>query len=50
MYNFGFNGFWHPAMRAFVRDFPARLTSAPAFASLQNGKSPVPIVSGAKSN
>ena len=50
MYNFGFNGFWHPAMKAFVRDFPARLTSAPAFASLQNGKSPVPIVSGAKSN
>lgn len=50
MYNFGFNGFWHPAMKAFVRDFPARLTSAPAFASLQNGQSPVPIVSGAKSN
>src|ERR1700731_1568355 len=50
MYNFGFNGFWHPAMKAFVRDFPARLTSAPAFASLQDGKSPAPIVSGAKSN
>jgi protein tyrosine phosphatase (PTP) superfamily phosphohydrolase (DUF442 family) len=50
MYSFGFNGFWHPAMKAFVRDFPARLTSAPAFASLQDGKSAVPIVSGAKSN
>jgi tyrosine-protein phosphatase SIW14 len=50
MYSFGFNGFWHPAMKAFVRDFPARLTSAPALASLQNGKSPAPIVSGAKSN
>src|ERR1700736_1688854 len=50
MYNFGFNGFWHPAMKAFVRDFPARLTSAPAFASLQNGKPSAPIVSGAKSN
>jgi tyrosine-protein phosphatase SIW14 len=50
MYSFGFNGFWHPAMKAFVRDFPARLTSAPALASLQNGKAPAPIVSGAKSN
>jgi hypothetical protein len=50
MNSFGFNGFWHPAMKAFVRDFPARLTSAPAFASLQNGTTPAPIVSGAKSN
>src|SRR6202140_1103531 len=44
MNSFGFNGFWHPAMKAFVRDFPARLSSAPAFASLQDAKSPVPIV------
>jgi tyrosine-protein phosphatase SIW14 len=50
MNTFGFNGFWHPAMKSFVRDFPARLTSAPAFASLQDGKSPAQIVSGAKSN
>jgi len=53
MNSFGFNGFWHPAMKAFVRDFPARLSSAPAFASLQDAKSPVPIVpiaSGPKSN
>jgi protein tyrosine/serine phosphatase len=50
MNSFGFNGFWHPAMKAFVRDFPARLTSAPAFASLQNSKSAAPNVSGAKSN
>jgi len=50
MNTFGFNGFWHPSMKAFVRDFPARLTSAPAFASLQDGKSAAPIVSGAKSN
>jgi tyrosine-protein phosphatase SIW14 len=50
MNSFGFNGFWHPAMKSFVRDFPARLTSAPAFASLQDSKSPAPIVSGAKSN
>jgi tyrosine-protein phosphatase SIW14 len=50
MNSFGFNGFWHPAMKAFVRDFPARLLSAPAFASLQNARSPIPIVSGPKSN
>ena len=50
MNSFGFNGFWHPAMKAFVRDFPARLSSAPAFASLQNARSPIPIVSGPKSN
>ncbi|MDP9339110.1 MAG: tyrosine-protein phosphatase [Acidobacteriota bacterium] len=50
MNNFGFNGFWHPAMKAFVRDFPARLTSAPALAALQNPKSPVAIVAAPKSN
>ena len=50
MYSFGFNGFWHPALKAFVRDFPARLTSAPAYAALQDPKSPTPIVSNPKSN
>ncbi len=35
MYFFGFNGFWHPAMKAFIRDFPARLNSAPALTSLR---------------
>jgi protein tyrosine phosphatase (PTP) superfamily phosphohydrolase (DUF442 family) len=34
MYFFGFNGFWHPAMKSFVRDFPARLNSEPTLASL----------------
>jgi protein tyrosine phosphatase (PTP) superfamily phosphohydrolase (DUF442 family) len=34
MYFFGFNGFWHPAMKSFVRGFPARLSSDPALASL----------------
>ena len=29
MYYFGFNGFWHPAMRAFIRDFPKRLATDP---------------------
>jgi tyrosine-protein phosphatase SIW14 len=32
MYLFGFNGFWHPAMKAFIRNFPASLQSNPAFA------------------
>lgn len=34
MYFFGFNGFWHPAMKSFIKNFPARLNSAPALASL----------------
>ena len=34
MYFFGFNGFWHPAMKAFVREFPARMNSAPTLAPL----------------
>src|SRR5580693_8490656 len=29
MQYFGYNGLWHPSMTAFVRDFPARLTTAP---------------------
>ena len=29
MYFFGFNGLWHPSMRAFIRDFPARLENRP---------------------
>ncbi|HET8964724.1 MAG TPA: tyrosine-protein phosphatase [Candidatus Acidoferrum sp.] len=32
MYFFGFNGLWHPSMKSFIRDFPARLQSAPALA------------------
>ena len=40
MYFFGFNGFWHPSMKAFIRDFPARLKTAPALASYQQANSP----------
>jgi len=29
---FGFNGFWHPAMKSFIRDFPSRLKTAPVLA------------------
>lgn len=36
MYKFGYNGFWHPAMTSFVRDFPARLSTAPPLASFKN--------------
>jgi protein tyrosine phosphatase (PTP) superfamily phosphohydrolase (DUF442 family) len=35
MYFFGFNGVWHPSMKTFVRDFPARLNSSPALAPLR---------------
>ena len=40
MYSFGFNGRFHPAMVSFVRDFPARLGTAPALASFQDPKFP----------
>lgn len=33
MYYFGFNGFWHPSMVSFVRQFPARLNASPTFAA-----------------
>ena len=36
MYFFGFNGFWHPSMKAFIRDFPARLLTAPVLAPFRN--------------
>jgi len=35
MYFFGFNGFWHPAMKAFIREFPNHLKSSPSLAALQ---------------
>jgi len=50
MNSFGFNGFWHPAMKSFVRDFPARLSSAPALAALQDPRAPTQIVSTPKPN
>lgn len=36
MYFFGFNGFWHPSMKSFIRDFPALLKTAPALAAYRN--------------
>ena len=35
MYFFGFNGFWHPSMRIFVREFPNRLTTDPNLQSFK---------------
>jgi protein tyrosine phosphatase (PTP) superfamily phosphohydrolase (DUF442 family) len=35
MYFFGFDGVWHPGMKSFVHDFPARLNSAPTLAPLR---------------
>lgn len=50
MNHFGFNAFWHPAMKSFVRDFPARLNSAPAFAALQMPKIPIALAPTASAN
>ncbi|HLK03691.1 MAG TPA: dual specificity protein phosphatase family protein [Candidatus Acidoferrum sp.] len=36
MYFFGFNGFWHPAMKSFISDFPEKLKTAPALAPFGN--------------
>lgn len=38
MYFFGFNGFWHPAMKSYIRDFPEKLKTAPALAPFANKK------------
>ena len=39
MYFFGFNGFWHPSMKKFIREFPEHLRSATAFAPLARATS-----------
>ena len=39
MYFFGFNGFWHPAMRKFIEEFPEHLRSSRALAPLAQGSS-----------
>jgi len=40
MYFFGFNGFWHPSMKTFIREFPRRWASTPAFAPFHDPKTP----------
>ena len=39
MYFFGFNGFWHPSMKEYIREFPSHLRSAPALAPLAQAPS-----------
>jgi tyrosine-protein phosphatase SIW14 len=43
MYAFGFNGFWHPSMKTFIRDFPARLKMSPELAEFKPSAAPVAI-------
>jgi len=38
MYFFGFNGFWHPAMKSYIDDFPSKLKTAPALAPFEKSK------------
>ena len=33
---FHFKGFWHPAMKAYIRNFPARLARSPALTSFRH--------------
>ena len=33
---FHFKSFWHPAMKAYIRNFPARLARSPALKSFRN--------------
>ena len=35
MYFFGFNGFWHPAMKSYINDFPDKLKTAPALSPFE---------------
>jgi len=35
MYFFGFNGFWHPSMKKFIRQFPDHLKTSPSLSSLR---------------
>lgn len=46
MYYFHFKGFWHPAMKDFVRNFPARWASSPAFAPFRPETAKAPGSSG----
>jgi tyrosine-protein phosphatase SIW14 len=50
MYFFGFNGFWHPSMKSFIRDFPARLQTAPALAQYRPNPNETPSDTAAKSH
>jgi protein-tyrosine phosphatase len=38
MYAFHFKGFWHPAMKEYIRKFPERLAASPALAPYRAGE------------
>jgi len=40
MYFFRFKGFWYPAMKTYIRNFPAHFAESPAFAPFRNPPSP----------
>jgi protein tyrosine phosphatase (PTP) superfamily phosphohydrolase (DUF442 family) len=40
MYSFGFHYHWHPGLKTYVREFPARLSSEPTFAALRPTPAP----------
>jgi tyrosine-protein phosphatase SIW14 len=40
MYFFRFKGFWHPAMKTYIHNFPAHFAESPAFAPFRNPPSP----------
>jgi protein tyrosine/serine phosphatase len=42
MYFFGFNGMWHPSMKSFVRDFPARLKTSPILSGFNMDATVIP--------
>jgi len=46
MYFFGFNGFWHPGMIAYVRKFPTLLSSVPALTAFGPSPSAVSHIAG----
>jgi protein tyrosine phosphatase (PTP) superfamily phosphohydrolase (DUF442 family) len=37
MYFFGFNGFWHPSMKKYIREFPNHFRSASVFVTAGSG-------------
>jgi protein tyrosine phosphatase (PTP) superfamily phosphohydrolase (DUF442 family) len=39
MYFFGFNGFWHPSMKRFIREFPEHMRSSSVLAPLAHASS-----------
>lgn len=40
MYFFSFHGLWHPAMKSFVRGFPAQLNDSPSLAAFRLSAAP----------